>query len=201
MSASRRRSVPASPFHGKISNPNGPGARPGAATSRGCGTQKRGWQSLTDRYETIVCEDLNVAGMIRNQHLARAIADQGFGTARRMLGYETTWNAGRLILADRFYPSSKTCSGCGALRARLRLSERSCDDCGLVADRDVNAAGNLLGLAASAAESLNDWGGCVRPGPAGRRPLTREPGTAHAGRTGTVAGQPVAAGRGFIHAH
>ena len=70
-------------------------------------------------------EDLNVAGMTRNRRLARAISDQGFGQARRMLGYKTTWNGGRLIVADRWYPSSKTCSGCGAVKAKLALSERT----------------------------------------------------------------------------
>ena len=74
-----------------------------------------------------------------------------------MLGYKTAWNGGRLVIADRFYPSSKTCSGCGAVKAKLALSERTygCDACGLVMDRDLNAARNLLELAASGAESRN----------------------------------------------
>ena len=59
---------------------------------------------LAARYETVVAEDLNVAGMTRNRHLARALADQGFGIARRMLGYKTTWNGGYLLLAGRWYP-------------------------------------------------------------------------------------------------
>ena len=106
---------------------------------------------LAARYETVMAEDLNVAGMTRNHRLARAISDQGFGQARRMLAYKTAWNAGRLITAGRFYPSSKTCSGCGAVKAKLALSERTyaCTACGLVLDRDVNAAVNLLKLAAS----------------------------------------------------
>ena len=80
--------------------------------------------------------------MTRNRRLARAIGDQGFGKARRMLAYKTTWHGGRLVLADRWYPSSKTCSGCGTVKAKLALSERTyrCDGCGLVLDRDVNAA-------------------------------------------------------------
>ena len=96
---------------------------------------------LAARYETVVAEDLNVAGMTRNRHLARALADQGFGIARRMLGYKTTWNGGYLLLAGRWFPSSKTCSGCGAVKTKLPLSERTyrCD-CGLVTGRDVNAA-------------------------------------------------------------
>ena len=95
---------------------------------------------LAAQYETIVCEDLNVAGLTRNRRLARAISDQGFGAARRMLAYKATWSGGQLILADRFYPSSKTCSACGAVKAKLRLTERvfTCDDdaCARVQDRD-----------------------------------------------------------------
>jgi putative transposase len=137
---------------------------------------------LATLYETIVAEDLNVAGMIRNRHLARAISDQGFGQIRRMLAYKTAWNGGALVLADRFYPSSKTCSACGTVKTKLSLSERTyaCRVCGLVIDRDVNAAANLLNLAASGAESLNACGGMVRPGLAGHTPVRQESGTAQA---------------------
>jgi putative transposase len=150
---------------------------------------------LAGRYETIVAEDLHVAGMIRSRRLARAIADQGFGTARRMLAYKTAWNGGRLLTAGRFYPSSKTCSGCGAVKAKLGLSERTyrCEHCGLVLDRDLNAARNLLKLAASGAESRNARGGTVRPRPARHVPVKREPGTPHGGKTGTAARQQAAA--------
>lgn len=143
---------------------------------------------LAARYETVVAEDLNVTGMISNRRLARAIADQGFGTARRMLGYKTSWNGGMLVLADRWFPSSRTCSRCGWRKPSLTLAERTfkCDACGLGADRDVNAARNLLKLAASGAESLNACGGTVRPGLAGRVPVNQEPGTARAGKTGTA---------------
>jgi len=110
--------------------------------------------ALAARYQTVVIEDLNVTGMISNRHLARAIADQGFGQARRMLGYKTAWNGGRLILAGRWYPSSKTCSDCGTAKAKLALSERTfaCAACGLVLDRDVNAARNTGQL-------RRQWGG------------------------------------------
>ena len=146
---------------------------------------------LARRYETVVAEDLNVAGMTRNRRLARALSDQGFGQARRMLGYKTGWNGGTLILAGRWYPSSKTCSGCGAVKTKLALSERTyhCDHCGLDLDRDVNAARNLLFLAASGAESQNACGGCARPGTAGQRPAKQEPGTAYTGKTGTAGPQ------------
>jgi putative transposase len=143
----------------------------------------------------VVIEDLNVAGMTRNRRLARAICDQGFGQARRMLEYKTGWNGGLLVLADRFYPSTKTCSRCGAVKAKLRLSERTyrCGHCGLVIDRDVNAACNLLKLAASGAESIIACGAAVRPGHAGRAVVKQEPGTAHASETGTVVPQGTAA--------
>jgi putative transposase len=143
---------------------------------------------LARRYETVVAEDLNVAGMTRNRRLARAVSDQGLGQARRMLTYKTAWSGGRLVVAGRFYPSSKTCSACGWRKPSLTLAERTfaCEACGLVLDRDVNAAHNLLGLAASGAESENACGGTVRPGLAGRVPVNQEPGTVYAGKTGTV---------------
>jgi len=74
------------------------------------------------------------------------VADQGFGAVRRRLGYKTAREAGTLILADRWYPSSKTCPSCGRRKPNLTLNERiyRCEGCGLVLDRDVNAARNLL---------------------------------------------------------
>jgi putative transposase len=151
---------------------------------------------LAARYAVVVCEDLNVAGMTRNRRLARTIADASFGGARRILAYKTTWNGGKLILAGRFFPSSKICSGCGGVKAKLALSERTCHchACGLAIDRDVNAAANLLMLAAGGAERINACGGMVRPGPVGHVPVKQEPGTAPAGKTGTAAGQPAATG-------
>ena len=150
---------------------------------------------LAGRYETVVAEDLNVAGMTRNRKLARAVGDQGFGALRRMLTYKSAWRGGTLVTADRFYPSSKKCSGCGAVKAKLPLSERTyaCEHCGLIIDRDVNAARNLLSLAASGAESLNAREGTVRPGTAGHAPPNLEPGTPPGGKTGTAAPQGAAA--------
>jgi putative transposase len=142
---------------------------------------------LATRYETIVAEDLNVAGMLANRRLARAVADQGFGQSVRMLGYKTTWNGGTLIMADRWFPSSKTCSGCGAVKTKLLLSERTyvCTGCGLVLDRDENAARNLLNLAVSGTERRNACGETVSPGPAGRVSVKQEPGSRRH-KTGTV---------------
>jgi putative transposase len=104
--------------------------------------------------DTIVIEDLAVKNMIRNRHLARAIADCGWGTFRRQLEYKCE-RAGRdLIVVDRWFPSSKTCSACGHLLAELSLSTRhwTCPSCGSRNDRDINAAKNILaaGLAVSA---------------------------------------------------
>ncbi|MEU9025128.1 IS607 family element RNA-guided endonuclease TnpB [Actinomadura sp. NPDC048394] len=150
---------------------------------------------LAARYETVVVEDLNVTGMLANRRLARAVSDQGFGAARRMLEYKTRWNGGRLVVADRWFPSSKTCSGCGGRKPSLFLSERTyrCEACGLVLGRDVNAAINLRDLAASGAESQNACGGDVRPGPAGRPPAKQEPGTTpRVDQTGTAAAQATA---------
>lgn len=150
---------------------------------------------LARRYETVVIEDLNVAGMVKNRKLARAVSDQGFGQARRMLEYKTGWSGGRSVTAGRWFPSSKTCSACGTVKAKLSLAERTftCGDCGLVLDRDLNAARNLLHLAASGAESVNACGGTVRPGLAGHVPVKQEPGTPHGDKTGTASGQPLAA--------
>ncbi|GGR66962.1 transposase [Streptomyces humidus] len=109
--------------------------------------------AVAAEYGTVVVEDLNVAGMLRNRRLARRIADAGFGEIRRQLDYKTSQrHATRIIVADRWYPSSKTCSGCGAVKAKLPLHIRTyeCDACHLVIDRDDNAALNLAALAAAA---------------------------------------------------
>ena len=103
---------------------------------------------LAATYGTVVIEHLNVAGMLRNRRLARRLADAGFGELRRQLSYKCAWAGGRLVQADTFYPSSKTCSGCGHVKAKLSPSERTyrCARCGLEADRDLNAARNLAAL-------------------------------------------------------
>ncbi|MDP9642977.1 putative transposase [Actinopolyspora lacussalsi] len=107
---------------------------------------------LVDEFDAVVVEDLNVAGMVRNHKLARVVSDVGMAELRRQLDYKTTWNGRDLVVADRWYPSSKTCNDCGAVKTKLRLSERTftCDHCGYTADRDLNAARNLAGLASTA---------------------------------------------------
>jgi putative transposase len=81
---------------------------------------------LARKYGTVVIEDLNATGMVRNHALARHVADASFGQIRRQLEYKTTWNGGRTIVVHRWFPSSKTCSGCGAVKAKLALSQRTC---------------------------------------------------------------------------
>ncbi len=110
----------------------------------------------------VVIEDLNVSGMLKNHHLAQAIADVGFGEFRRQLEYKATWYGCRVVVADRWFASSKTCSGCGWKDERLTLADRTfrCQHpiCGLVLDRDRNAAINLSKLAGSSPERHNAGG-------------------------------------------
>jgi putative transposase len=111
---------------------------------------------LTREFGVIGVENLNVRGMQANRRLARHIADVGWGMILAQLKYKTSWADGSLLVAaDRFYPSSKTCSDCGAVRAKLALSERlfTCDKCGLVIDRDLNAARNLAQMAQQYAQA------------------------------------------------
>jgi len=95
--------------------------------------------------ERIVLEDLNVAGMVKNHHLARAVSDAGMSELARQIEYKAEWNGIEIVKADRWFPSSKTCSNCGCIRKELSLGERIfiCSECGLVIDRDLNAARNL----------------------------------------------------------
>ena len=100
---------------------------------------------LANGSAVVVIEDLNAAGMLRNRKLARHISDAGFGELRRQLEYKTAWYGTELVVAERWFPSSKTCSGCGTVKADLTLADRvyECASCGLVIDRDLNAAINL----------------------------------------------------------
>ena len=93
----------------------------------------------------IVIEDLNVSGMMKNHHLSKAIQQQKLYEFRRQLEYKTKKYGIELVLADRWFPSSKTCSSCGAIKSDLKLKDRvfKCDCCGLEIDRDLNASINL----------------------------------------------------------
>jgi putative transposase len=107
--------------------------------------------SVTRRFHTIGIEDLNVKGMLGNRCLARAISDMGFCELRRQLSYKAAWRGGHVVVADRWYPSSKTCSCCGHRLEELALGTRSwtCPACAIQHDRDVNAAVNLTNMAMS----------------------------------------------------
>lgn len=111
--------------------------------------------NLTRRFHTIGIEDLNVRGMIKNRHLARSVADMGFFEFRRQLEYKAAMRGGQIVVADRFYPSSKTCSACGHKLEVLPLSVRewTCPTCATRHDRDVNAATNLKNMAVSSTVS------------------------------------------------
>ena len=115
--------------------------------------QRSQWQHAVTRriakeYDVIVVEDLAVANMVRNRTLAKAIHDAGWGELVRQLEYKAGWYGATVVKAGRFYPSSKTCSGCGVAKAKLSLSEREfhCSTCGIRLGRDVNAAINLARL-------------------------------------------------------
>jgi putative transposase len=164
---------------------------------------------LTREFGVIGVEAIHVRGLQANRRLARYIADAGWGTILAQLAYKTSWSDGSmLVAADRFYPSSKTCSACGTARAKLALSERvfSCAACRLVIDRDLNAALNLAQMARRRAqtegmtkcyvartgrETQNARRGQVSPATQGRRsPVKREDptGSPHAREGLAVAG-------------
>lgn len=100
---------------------------------------------LADNYDVICIEDLNVSGMLSNHKLAKAISDTSFYQFRSMLEYKCNWYGKELVVIDRFYPSSKTCSKCGWKKEDLTLSDRvfKCENCGMEIDRDLNAAINI----------------------------------------------------------
>ena len=94
----------------------------------------------------IVMENLNVSGMMKNKHLSKSIQEQCFYEFIRQMKYKCEWNGIEFAQADRFYPSSKTCSCCGHIKKDLKLKDRIyvCDECGSIIDRDINAAINLI---------------------------------------------------------
>jgi putative transposase len=100
---------------------------------------------IVKNFDKIIIEDLNVSGMNKNKNLSKSLIDVSFGEIRRQLEYKSQWLGKELIIADRFFPSSKLCSSCGNKKKTLKLSERTyiCENCGLVIDRDLNAAINL----------------------------------------------------------
>jgi putative transposase len=104
---------------------------------------------LVKSHDRLVLEDLNITGIMSNRRLARAVGDAAWGDLARQITYKQKWRNGQVVVADRWFASSKTCSGCGTLRKNLTLKERTytCGTCGLVLDRDLNAAANLAAWA------------------------------------------------------
>lgn len=131
--------------------------------------------NLTRRFHTIGIEDLNVRGMMANRHLARSIADMSFFEFRRQLEYKAAMRGGHVVVADRFYASSKTCSACGNKLESLPLAVRewTCPHCGTKHDRDVNAAINLKNMAVSSTVSA-----CGEEGSGLRRKTKTKPASA-----------------------
>jgi putative transposase len=140
---------------------------------------------LVRDHDVIVVEDLTVKNMVRNHCLAKAISDSGWGAFRRMLEYKTAEAGKHLVVIDRWYPSSKTCSACGHLLAALSLGTRhwTCPTCGTRHDRDHNAAKNILAAGLAVARQGDACGGDVRHSgsPRVQSPTKQEPQPARAG--------------------
>ncbi len=115
---------------------------------------------LAKHHALIAIEDLHVSGMLKNHKLAQAVSDSNFGEIRRQLEYKAAWHGVHLVTVDRFYPSSQTCSGCGWVHEELTLADRTfiCKECGLVLDRDFNAAINVKIVAVSSIDTQNACG-------------------------------------------
>ena len=182
------------------------GARPGRRSAPR--HIARATAALAQRHQVIVVEDLNVTGMSRRKPgagrggrgLNRAIADAAMAEVHRQLAYKSTWYGARLVVAGRWYPSSKTCSACGVVKAKLALAERNwtCEGCGTRHDREVNAAINLARLSEHA---LGVEGRPAGTGPvAGRgaiRKTSSPPGAVAGGEEASTShgGPPAAAGQ------
>jgi putative transposase len=116
---------------------------------------------LVKNHARLVLEDLNITGMTSNRKLSRTINDAAWGELARQITYKQAWHGGQVVLADRWFPSSKTCSACGARRKDLTLKDRvfECGSCGLVIDRDLNAAVNLAAWAENHTPTVTDGAG------------------------------------------
>ena len=128
---------------------------------------------LTKNYDLIVIEDLNVRGMLKNHKMAKHISDAAWGEFTRQLEYKAAWYGSRVVKADPFFASSKTCSSCGVVKVTLPLGDRTfhCGVCDRSIDRDLNAAINLARWASTqesnptsaGTHSVAGRGGEVRP--------------------------------------
>jgi putative transposase len=116
---------------------------------------------LVKNHARLVLEDLNITGMRSNRKLSRAISDAAWGELARQITYKQAWRDGQVVLADRWFPSSKTCSACGELRKDLTLKERTfeCRECGHRLDRDLNAAVSLAAWAENHTPPVDDGAG------------------------------------------
>jgi len=128
----------------------------------------------SERPYVVGIEDLNISGMMKNHSLARAVADASMREFRRQIAYKCAWCGIQLVVVPRFEATSKPCSKCGWVKDDLTLSDRVfvCESCEHTADRNDNAADNILLLAVSSTERINGRGGEVRP--AGDSRLTPE---------------------------
>jgi len=132
---------------------------------------------LVRRFDVIGIDDLNVRGMLANGHLARAVVDVGMSEFGRQLTYKAAMSGAQVVVADRWFPSSKTCSDCGHVHAGLTLCDRawSCEECGIIHDRDRNTAINLMRLAASSAvAACGEEGSDVGPVAAVKPPAVKQ---------------------------
>jgi putative transposase len=138
---------------------------------------------LVKTHDRLCLEDLGVASLIRNRHLARGISDAGWDELARQLDYKAAWFQAELVICDRWHPSTKTCSRCQAVKRQMGLDERlfCCNGCGLVIDRDRNAAANLAAWAERQHAQVPDRqaGGRVTNAPGGE-------GTGHRRRDGAA---------------
>jgi putative transposase len=116
---------------------------------------------LVKTQDRLVLEDLNISGIMSNRRLSRAVGDAAWGELARQITYKQHWRNGQVVVADRWFPSSKTCSGCGQVKPDLTLADRTytCGTCGLVMDRDLNAAANLAAWAEDHTPAVIDGGG------------------------------------------
>jgi putative transposase len=117
---------------------------------------------LVQTHDRLVLEDLNITGIMSNRRLARAVSDAAWGELARQITYKQHWRKGQVMVADRWFASSKTCSSCGTLRKDLALKERTfeCRECGHVLDRDLNAAANLAAWAEDHTPTVQNGSEC-----------------------------------------
>ena len=132
---------------------------------------------IVDNADVIVLEDLNVKGMVKNHNLAQAINDVSFSELRRQIEYKAEWAGKEVIIADRWFASSKICSCCGSKKEKLTLNERifKCDNCGLEIDRDYNASLNLANYGTLLKPNgSKSCGGEIRPNKSLASPMKQE---------------------------